>query len=205
MLAEYAREHSASVTVIPTCVDTRREVPHTVHNGPVTVGWTGSWNTAPELELLRSVLPELAGRIDLHVLLIGGRNAGDYLRSDSCVETRPWSLAAEEEFLDAIDIGLMPLYETPWNRGKCAYKLNQFMSAGVPYVASPVGMNVSVTAESGGGILADTQQQWLDALERLATDEELRMAMGRAGRSFAQKNLDYKVHVPTILSIIGEQ
>ena len=103
--------------------------------------------------------------------------------ADFPVEHVPWSLARQDAAVAELDIGIMPLDEnSPFTRGKCSYKLLQYMAAGVPCVASPVGMNAEVVESGENGFLASTPAEWSEAFERLASSTELRERLGRAGR-----------------------
>ena len=93
-----------------------------------------------------------------------------------------WTLESQEQALAGLDVGLMPLAESPWSRGKCAYKLLQYMAASLPVVASPVGMNSSVIEHDRNGLLASSDDEWLAALERLLESRELSARLARRGR-----------------------
>lgn len=202
-LAAYARAHNGSVRVVPTSVDTLRGLAAARSGtGRVTIGWIGSWNTAPELEILREVLPVVSAAADIEVLYAGAANARLYLPEGVPGEARPWGLDEEDAFFSSIDIGVMPLVDTPWNRGKCAFKIIQYMAAGVPFVASTVGANAAITLESQAGFLADTPEQWSSCLTRLVLDPALRLRMGSAGRIWAMAHFDFRVHVPAVVAAV---
>ena len=95
------------------------------------------------------------------------------------VKIRP---EAEAEWLGSIDIGIMPLEDDDWSRGKCAFKLLQYMAAGVPTVSSPVGMNAEVIVDGVNGLLAETESEWSEKLLALAEDADLRKKLGASGR-----------------------
>jgi L-malate glycosyltransferase len=101
------------------------------------------------------------------------------------VEESGWSLGREVEDFRALDVGLYPLADDEWSRGKSGFKAIQYLCCGVPFVASPVGVVRDIAGESGAALLARDHAEWLAALDRLLADAELRRAMGRAGRDFA--------------------
>src|SRR5207248_10673995 len=104
-------------------------------------------------------------------------------------ESFPWSEEEEIARISAFDVGIMPLQDTAWERGKCAYKLLQVMAAGKPVIASPVGANVQVVRHGVNGYLANTPEEWADALRRLAVDPELRQRMrAEARRTVADRD-----------------
>src|SRR5207245_190948 len=98
------------------------------------------------------------------------------------VETLPWSHVSEVDAIRQFDIGIMPLPDEPWERGKCGYKLIQYMGCGVPVIASSVGVNAKIVVHGRTGLLANTPQEWLAALRTLLADAMLRRSMGLAGR-----------------------
>lgn len=181
-LAEYARRHGGSVSVIPTPVDVAEYHPsrrRQTAGGPVA-GWIG---TGRNLIYLRRLAPALRAAAAAH--------PGFRLRvvSDATfelegvpVENVRWSEAAAPVEVASFDVGLMPLDDDPWSRGKCAYKILQYMAAGVATVASAVGMNREVIEHGSNGYLAGSDAEWADALVGLFGDPDLRARFGRAGR-----------------------
>jgi glycosyltransferase involved in cell wall biosynthesis len=119
------------------------------------------------------------------------------------VESHPWSEDSEGPVLATIHIGIMPLPDEPWERGKCGYKLIQYMACGRPVVASPVGVNQDiVTADTG--LLAADQGAWLAALRRLAADPALRQAMGAAGRRKVESDYSLQATAPRLVQLLLE-
>ena len=182
LLAEWLSQHASEVTVIPSLVDTARIEPrrHTDRR-ELVLGWIGSPTTAPYLHRITTPIKRLArGLTDREVrLLLVGAPGSVQLDGVSC-EHLAWSDEAERVALSRMDIGLMPLPDNAWTRGKCSYKAIQYMAAGVPVVADDVG-----TAEStiqGGGYVVGDDNHWTEALLALAQDEALRSRLGRAGR-----------------------
>jgi len=193
-LADYARRYNPRVEVLPTVVDTenthypRPKVP----SASVRIGWTGSHSTLPYLRPLLPLLQQLEEEFDLEIIVIADQQPDFYLRSLKYI---PWSKETEIEDLSQIDIGLMPLPNDQWAKGKCGFKAIQYQAIGIPAVASPVGVNPEVILDGETGFLADTPEQWLNALRTLVQDEALRQAMGRKGRQHIQAN--YSVSATT--------
>jgi glycosyltransferase involved in cell wall biosynthesis len=119
------------------------------------------------------------------------------------VDFTPWSLAAEVPFLQSLDVGLMPLSDDPFSRGKCGFKLLQYMACGVPSVASPVGVNCDILAD-GAGLLADLPAAWTDALLRLLDDAALRKDMGAVARSQATERWSSDVLGPRFATVLRD-
>jgi glycosyltransferase involved in cell wall biosynthesis len=201
-LADRARCAGARrVEVVPTVVDLDRYPaagPKPVVGpaaGPVVVGWIGSPRTAPYLDAVKPLLSRLTDRGTVSCVAIGARP--DQVAGGPFA-AMPWSEADEPACLRALDIGIMPLPDEPWTRGKCGYKLIQYMACGLPVVASPVGVNSDVVHHGETGFLASTQQAWEEALIRLAADGELRRRMGEAGRQRVASEFSLQVQAPRL-------
>ncbi len=167
------------------------EVPRAVAGArarPLRVGWIGSSGNLPELTALAPALRELAERRRFVLVVISEASVD---LPGVPVEHVPWMLAHQESVLADLDVGLMPLADSPWSRGKCAYKLLQYMAAGLPVVASPVGMNARVVQEAENGFLATSSREWLLALEALYDDPALRARLGDAGRRRVEAEFGY--------------
>jgi hypothetical protein len=109
------------------------------------------------------------------------------------VEFRRWSLEGELDDYRGIAIGLMPLDDTPWARGKCAFKLLQYLALGLPSIASPVGMNRDVVEDGRTALLASSDRAWVQCLDRLLQDREQRRRLGRAGRQSVLRDFDLPI------------
>ena len=118
------------------------------------------------------------------------------------VECRPWRAATEVEDLWAMDIGIMPLFDDPWARGKCAMKAIQYMGIGLPTVVSPVGSNREVVEDGASGFHAASQQEWMESLERLLGDALLRGRMGSKGRKRVERDFSAEAHAPRVGAIL---
>jgi len=169
------------VELLPTPIDTARFSPRRVGSsrGPA-VGWVGHSGNLPYLESLADPLRELARRHDGFRLIVVADREPSIPGVE--VEFRRWSLERELECFDGIGIGLMPLDDTPWARGKCAFKAIQYMSLGIPTVASPVGANRDLITAGENGFLAGSAAEWVEALDALITSADLARRLGDAGR-----------------------
>lgn len=202
-LAEYARCFNANVTLLPSVVDTEwlRPAPHEpspIPLAPFTVGWIGSPSTAPYLQMLVKPLQQLVLERAVRLLVIGG--PAPAISGVDVIE-QPWSLEQEPALIQQFDVGVMPLPDTSWTRGKCAYKLIQCMACGVPVIASPVGANVDVVP-SDCGVLASSSQQWLEAFRFMAADASRRRRMGARGRQWVQERYSLRSALPVLTGVI---
>lgn len=197
-LAERARASGArQVEWFPTAVDLSRypTKPTSESSGTVMVGWIGSPATAHYLQSICEPLLALKARFCLRCVAIGARE--NQLRGTP-FEAWEWSEQTEAEQLRRLDIGIMPLPDEPWARGKCGYKLVQYMATGLPVVASPVGMN-NVLVEPGlNGFLAESSTDWVACLEKLVVDADLRNRMGRMGRDKVESGYCLQLQAPRL-------
>jgi glycosyltransferase involved in cell wall biosynthesis len=189
-LCSYARRYNDSVFLIPTCVDAENK-----HNKikdqaeqPITIGWTGSHSTLRYLDPIVPVLKKLAQVHNLRTLIICNKPPKFSLRGLIFI---PWNKDSEVEDLLQLHVGIMPLEDDVWSQGKCGFKLVQYLSLGIPAVASPVGVNNKMLEHGINGFLCSTSEEWENALLTLISDVELRRSMGNSGRK--KMNAEYSV------------
>jgi glycosyltransferase involved in cell wall biosynthesis len=184
-LATYARGHPL-VRIIPTGIDVETYRPKADQSReaeggrPVVIGWIGTSGNLRYLDPLRPVFDELRRVGKAVQLKVVADRAPE--RGSLPLHFERWTLKTEPTALQGFDIGVMPLDDTAWSRGKCGFKLLQYMAAGLPAVASPVGVNRSIIQDGENGLLADTPDEWSDALGRLIENSSLRSRLGRAAR-----------------------
>lgn len=203
-LAERAREAGAArVEVIPTVVDTERYRPREgPPNGIPVVGWIGTPKTSRYLHALLPVFKALQREVAVRFVAVGAREA-DFAKTP--VEAWPWSVETEVSSIQQFDIGIMPLLDSPWERGKCGYKLIQYMACGVPVVASPVGVNREIVAPGENGLLAETAEEWQKALQELLQRGEAgRRSMGAVGRERVEHWYSLEAQAPRLLAAVKE-
>jgi glycosyltransferase involved in cell wall biosynthesis len=204
-LAEHARQFNPQVSVIPTVVDTNRYAYRTP-SAPVecvTIGWMGTRSTSPYLFDIAPALRQLG---EVFPAKIRFRMYGDP-RLQLPVpnyEARPFSLESEIEDLRRIDIGIMPLPDNEWTRGKCAFKAIQYMALGIPTVSSPVGMASEIIEHNVNGLLANTPEEWFEALARLMRDADLRRRLAEEGRKTVEAYYSLGVWAPRFASLLDQ-
>jgi glycosyltransferase involved in cell wall biosynthesis len=181
-LAAYAERFCKDVRVLPTVVDTERyrPAPSRAEGRAITIGWIGSPSTWAFIEPLTPILQRFAARADVRVKVVGaGRLAG----KPEGLEFLDWAEEREIADIQSMDIGIMPLPDEPFARGKCGYKLIQYGACGLPVVASPVGVNAEIVIEGETGFLAGAPELFGAAIKRLLADPGLRQRLGEAGRA----------------------
>ena len=200
VLANYAKRHNTNTHYLPTVVDTTRYLPKTTsRDSPIfTVGWIGSPSTAIYLSELIAPLSVIGQEGAVRFIVIGGK--APKIPNVSVIEL-DWHEHAELDLINSFDVGVMPLPDDDWARGKCAFKLIQYMACALAVIASPVGANVDVV-NAECGLLASTSQEWLDALRLMRDQPTVRAKMGEAGR--ARVVQDYSLHqnLPVLASVI---
>ena len=203
-LGERARHAGARrVEWLPTVVDHERytvEPQSHARDGALRIGWIGTPATVAYMRQLRPALAELARRRRIVVHLIGASLAIPGVE----VRSLPWSEISEVAAIAELDVGLMPLPDTPWERGKCSYKLIQYMACGLPVVASPVGANLSVVEDGVTGFFADSDEAWIGALCRLADDPGLRRRMGQLGQVRVEQRYSLQTAAPQLACWLRE-
>ena len=202
-LEEYAKRYCKHTEIIPTTVDRDLYFPGAEINSlqkPV-LGWIGSPSTWNYCLPFANIFSSYVKTNQLSVVVIG---AGKTANKNSGFEFREWAEQREVQDIAQMDIGIMPIPDEPWARGKCGYKLIQYMACGLPVIASPVGVNREIVEHGVNGFLASTESEWRDAIERLVEDAQLRQRMGQAGRAKVEKQYSIQTVGPRIAALIQE-
>jgi glycosyltransferase involved in cell wall biosynthesis len=190
-------------TILPTAVDCEYFYPTSIApTEESTVGWVGHSSNLRSLEAIGGSLKEIAGRHPRFKLVVVSDR--EPRLEGVPVVYRPWSLDREIDNLGGMAIGLMPLEDSPWTRGKCAFKLLQYMALGLPSIASPVGMNNEVIERGENGLLASTDAEWVMCLDDLLRDPDLRLRLGRAGRKTVLDRFDLPLVSRRLVDIIRD-
>lgn len=202
VIADHVREN-ADVTVIPTSIDVDRyesiAPPPKDPDRPV-IGWMGSQGTVGYLEAILPALRQLAARHRFELLIVGGRLSSR--PGEFAIRERPWDLEREVQDLKGMDVGLMPLEDDAWSRGKSATKLLQYMAARVPSVASPVGANAEILQDGVNGFAPRSESEWVQVLDRLLADAALRRQIGDRGFETVSARYSLRVAAPRLVEVL---
>lgn len=200
-LAGYARRVNERVTIIPTTIDTEKYTvePDRKASDPPVIGWSGSYSTVQHLDTLAGALQRLAKTERFLLRVIG---TPSYKLEGVEVEALPWRAATEVTDLRQMDIGVMPLPDDKWSAGKCGLKALQYMALGIPTVCSPVGVNTDIIQDDENGVIAGTEDEWVEKLSRLLRSAELRRRLGLAGRATVEERYSAATQAPRVYEVI---
>ncbi|WP_312098329.1 glycosyltransferase family 4 protein [Niallia sp.] len=195
-LEDYVSKYNVNTVIVPTVVDTNHIIPreYSIINKKspnyVTIGWVGNPGNSSYLNQLTTIFSEINKfNLDVKIKLkfIGAKEEIKNSFPDFDVEVEKWSLDTEYEMLRQCDIGIMPLNDSNWSKGKCGLKLLQYMAVGIPVIASPIGVNNEIVINDYNGFLAYEKDEWVEKITTLIQNPELRMKLGVNGRSFVEK------------------
>lgn len=200
-LAKRAQKAGAeNIVVIPTVIDSNRyAVKPKQAGGRKVIGWIGSPSTFKYVKQLYPVFEKLSQQYNFELQIIGAKSKE---KSSFPIAYIDWSEETEVASIQNFDIGIMPLEDSPWEKGKCAYKLIQYMACGVPVVASPVGMNVQVIAEGVNGFLANDEEKWQEVLGCLLADNLKSSTFGLAGRQMIEEEFTLQMKIGEMISVL---
>ena len=189
-LADWFSQFSKNIEIIPTAVDTNQFFPvQQDENRSFTVGWTG---TSGNFNYLCSISNALKNFFEYaknaRLLVVADKFPDGFDLPYERLDFVKWSENNEAAMVQKMDVGLMPLADDSWSRGKCSFKMLQYMACGIPVVVSPVGMNAEVLAKGNIGFKATSEKDWLDVLIYLYEDENRRAIMGKEGRRIVERD-----------------
>ncbi len=203
-LRDYAAQFNPKAVVNPTTINTlhldhRQRNPAAKEPHALILGWTGSHSTLKYLHLLESVIQQLEEKYPrLQFMVVANKKPDLNLKS---LVFKPWSISTEIEDLAKMDIGIMPLEDDPWSKGKCGFKALQYMALEIPTVASPVGVNVKIVKDGINGFLCGTATEWTEKLTLLIEDASLRIRLGKEARKTIEESYSVSSNTANFLSL----
>lgn len=200
-LGNYACKAGAKrVEYIPSVIDLDRyPVPPAPKNPIFTIGWIGSPVTAKYLHIVNPALAKVCKNGSARLVLVG---SGQLELHGVPTEIDPWSEGTEVAGIQSFDVGIMPMPDEAWARGKCGYKLIQYMACARPVIASSVGVARKIIEDSTNGFLATTTADWVRAFCLLSDNQRLREKMGKAGRIKVERQYSIQVTAPQMVSLL---
>ena len=182
-LADYALQYNDNVKIVPTTIDTEeyKRIPQVRNDDRICIGWTGSITTIKHFEYATPILRRLKEKYGdkIFIKVIGDRN---YVHKGLGIQGMPWNKENEIKELSTFDIGIMPLPNDQWSKGKCGLKGLQYMALEIPAIMSPVGVNSDIIQDGVNGFLADKEDEWVEKLSKLIESKAMREEMGRQAR-----------------------
>ncbi|CAA0079840.1 Uncharacterised protein [BD1-7 clade bacterium] len=206
-LKERAQTSGAqNIEYFPTVVDADRYLPSApkVGGGELVIGWIGSPSTQKYVLKLKDVIAKFCQPGVARLVMVGASRDVLSDLSGLNVSVEPWAEDTEASLVSRFDIGIMPLEDGPWERGKCGYKLIQYMASGKPVIASPIGVNTKLVTESEVGLLASSLEDWQSALMELIGSPELRKQYGENGRKAVEQQYSIQAQAPRLIRIFKE-
>lgn len=202
-LADYGRKFNTNVEVVATTINTEEYLPRTVRpEGPVIIGWSGSITTIRHFKYavpaLRKLKAKYGDRIAFQVV-----GDGNFHQEELGITGLPWRKDTELDDLRAMDIGIMPLPDDEWARGKCGLKGLQYMALGIPTLMSPVGVNSEIIQHGENGFLPRSTEEWVEQVSRLVEDADLRARLGAAARRTVEERYSVKAWRDTYLKLFN--
>jgi glycosyltransferase involved in cell wall biosynthesis len=205
-LAEWFGLLNRNVTIIPTAVDAARYFPLPENKDVAdrkAIGWLGTSGNLKYLYSIEKALAKAMRMVPEAQLVVVCDKAPEFQWIDPIrIKYVRWEERNEVESIQSMDVGIMPLDDTPWARGKCSLKMLQYMACGLPVVVSPVGMNAEVLAMENLGIAASTESQWTDALIALLERKDMRSQMGSTGRKIIEERFSIDVIAPRLAACL---
>lgn len=202
-LAEFSRRYNKQTYELPSPVETTGSFIHK-DNNHIIIGWVGSQKTSRYLRPLVPIFKALKDRFKNLTIELMGFEEDMTFQPQLDVKTARWSIDGSRRHFEKVHIGVMPLTDDEYSKGKAGYKLLQYMSFGIPCVASPVGVNREIIKNGVNGFLAATEEDWQDKLSLLIEDNVLRQRMGEEGRRLVKRIYSYKAVVPRLIEVLGE-
>jgi len=202
-LADKATQSGAKkIILFPTVIDVDRyHLKASNNNDKIIIGWIGSPSTFKYLKGLNTVFEKLKNKIPFEIHIIGATEELDFKDS---VRYFKWSEFDEVAMISNFDIGIMPLENTPWELGKCAYKLIQYMGCAKPVVASKIGMNTAVVDDGFSGFLVKNEDEWIEKLTVLVKDANLRKLFGENGRKKVEQEFSLQHNLKTLIPLLKD-
>ena len=206
---KYALNSGATnILILPTVInidDYADKAPAYASKKNFTIGWIGSPSTATYLEIVKEPLAKLGQITPVSLHLVGAGSNLNLSIDNVEVISVGWSEENEQKALKEFDVGIMPLYDRPWDKGKCAFKLIQYMASFLPVVSSNVGMNAEIINNRANGLLASSSDDWFDSLYKIYHDRDIRKVMGNNGRRLIETDFTIQSRLADFEAFISRE
>lgn len=207
-IADWFSSQARDIRVVPTGIDTERFTPRSrtdiENNKHFVVGWTGLSSNFIYIYEIERALEDFLKNHEAKLLVVADQSPSFSRLNPKWVQYIKWSPAVETQAVQQMDVGLMPLPDDDWSRGKCSFKMLQYMASGVPVVVSPVGMNAEILSMGKVGFPAKDEADWYDALDQLYKDRDLGHKCGATGRLIVEQRFSRAVISTNIAQVFKE-
>jgi glycosyltransferase involved in cell wall biosynthesis len=204
-LAEYAKRFNQNVHIIPTTVDVERLKPLQKKHSVFTVGWIGTESNFKYLEMIKApVIEFLEKNKDARLIIISSKPPSFFSFDGQRTVFKKWDESKENEMINEFDIGLMPLADDEWTRGKCSYKMLQYLACGKPAVVSPVGNNKTILEKAKVGLGAGSGSNWLQCMHELKNNGETYNEFSVNGRQLVAEEYASNIWSEKIITLFRE-
>lgn len=200
-LANFALKYNKETILIPSVIDTKKLFPLNKESTIFTIGWVGSVSNLIYLGLVKDAILEfLAKNPNSRFMVVSSEPGNIFDYDNERILFRKWSAENENSLINEFSVGIMPLTETLFNKGKCSYKMLQYMACGKPVIVSPVGMNNKILSDNMVGFGAVEKQEWFDFFVKFINDKEMRIHLGENGRKVIEEQYSCTSITPKIIS-----
>ncbi|HNT80167.1 MAG TPA: glycosyltransferase family 4 protein [Bacteroidia bacterium] len=199
-LAAFAKQYNTNIVINPTTIDMERYNCNKVPNNKLVIGWTGSHSTVKYLQQMKPVLEKLSQHFDFELHIISNQKPDFILPNIVFIK---WSSATEIQDLCKFDIGIMPLEDDDWSRGKCGLKALQYMALNIPSLISPVGVNRSIIEDQVNGLYCTHENEWFENLKKIIEDDELRKLLSSNAKEKVQNHFSVNSNTQNFLSLFN--
>jgi len=202
LVARAKKSGAKRVEKLPTVIDlSRYKIKNNYKDNSIVIGWIGTPATLIFVKPIEDAIVEVLNNLNVSVQFVGG--VSGIFNEHPKISYVTWSEKSEINSILNFDIGIMPILDDDWAKGKCAYKLIQYMGCGLPVVGTYKGMNIEVIEENENGFLAATHKEWVDALTKLVKNKELRVRLGSNGREKVAQKYTLEVSSKKLLKLIN--
>ncbi len=200
-LADFAGKYNKNIFVVPTTIDTDKIFPLLKQTEHFTIGWIGTKSNFKYLEMIRRPLFDfLSHNYDARLMIVSSELPAFLNTGNEQIIFRQWAVETENELINEFSVGIMPLDDTEWTKGKCSFKLLQYLACAKPAIVSPVGMNNKILAEAEVGIAANCTEDWLNALLKVKNEPVLAQSLGTAGQKLIQEKYSCSLWTEKIIN-----
>lgn len=199
-LADFAAKYNRNTFIIPSTIDTEKNFPLHRQSGYFTIGWIGTVTNFKFLDIIKPAVEKfLSLHADARFMVVSSEQPSQFKFENKNMIFQFWNAEDENKLINEFTIGLMPLSENDFTKGKCSYKMLQYMACGKPVVVSPVGMNNKILSEDTVGLSATTTEEWFNAFEILKNEQSFYNTCAENGRRLVENNYSLKKIAPVIL------